>query len=99
MELLHRIRAFIMPTLLLLFAGSWVLTHFVSPYLLWAALPMTFLLAVAFYDRSQKQHSVMRNYPLLGRLRYLFESAGPSSTSTSSRATPAVGPSTATSAI
>lgn len=77
MELLHRIRAFIMPTLILFFAGSWALTHFVSEHFLWAAIPMTLLLAVACYDRFQNQHSVMRNYPLLGRLRYLFESAGP----------------------
>ena len=77
MELLHRIRAFIMPTLIFLFLGSWALAHFTSPYFRLASIPMTLLLAVAFYDRSQKSHSIMRNYPLLGRLRYLFESAGP----------------------
>lgn len=30
-----------------------------------------------FLDRSQKQHPVLRNYPLLGRMRYLFEKIGP----------------------
>jgi glutamate synthase (ferredoxin) len=28
-------------------------------------------------DRHQKQHAVLRNFPILGRLRYLFEHVGP----------------------
>jgi glutamate synthase (ferredoxin) len=28
-------------------------------------------------DRRQKQHAVLRNYPILGRLRYLLEHVGP----------------------
>ena len=28
-------------------------------------------------DRGQKQHAVLRNYPILGRLRYLLEHVGP----------------------
>ena len=28
-------------------------------------------------DRRQSQHAVLRNFPLLGRLRYLFEKIGP----------------------
>lgn len=27
-------------------------------------------------DVTQKKHSVLRNYPLIGRLRYLFEKQG-----------------------
>ncbi|WP_164667933.1 FMN-binding glutamate synthase family protein [Virgibacillus doumboii] len=30
-----------------------------------------------FIDRTQKQHPVLRNYPLIGRARYFFESIGP----------------------
>ena len=30
-----------------------------------------------FFDRKQRQHSILRSYPILGRLRYLFESVGP----------------------
>src|SRR5690606_5360867 len=30
-----------------------------------------------FFDRKQRQHSILRAYPILGRLRYLFESVGP----------------------
>lgn len=29
------------------------------------------------FDRKQKGHSVLRNYPLLGRIRYFFEHIGP----------------------
>lgn len=28
-------------------------------------------------DRTQKQHPVLRNYPVLGRIRYFFENIGP----------------------
>lgn len=30
-----------------------------------------------YIDRSQKQHPILRNYPVLGRVRYLFEQIGP----------------------
>lgn len=30
-----------------------------------------------FIDRRQKQHPVLRNYPVIGRARYLFETIGP----------------------
>lgn len=30
-----------------------------------------------FLDRRQKQHPILRNYPVLGRVRYLFEKIGP----------------------
>jgi len=30
-----------------------------------------------FSDRRQRQHAVLRNYPILGRLRYLLEHVGP----------------------
>ncbi|SUM34829.1 glutamate synthase [Staphylococcus gallinarum] len=30
-----------------------------------------------FKDKRQKQHSVLRNYPLLARVRYFFEKIGP----------------------
>ena len=46
-----------------------VLTMFLGPpvvlsYLYWR-------------DRHQTQHAVLRNFPILGRLRYLFEHVGP----------------------
>ncbi|MER2192437.1 MAG: FMN-binding glutamate synthase family protein [Solibacillus sp.] len=30
-----------------------------------------------FIDRNQKQHPILRNYPLIGRARYFFETIGP----------------------
>ena len=30
-----------------------------------------------FKDKRQTQHSVLRNYPLLARIRYFFEKVGP----------------------
>ncbi len=30
-----------------------------------------------FIDKRQKQHSILRNFPLLGRIRYVFEMMGP----------------------
>jgi len=33
--------------------------------------------AVALYDITQKRHAILRNFPLVGHLRFLLESAGP----------------------
>lgn len=35
------------------------------------------LLLIVFLDVNQKNHTLKRNFPLLGRLRYLAESLGP----------------------
>lgn len=35
------------------------------------------LIYMFFVDRTQKQHPVLRNYPLLGRVRYFLEKIGP----------------------
>ncbi|WP_430335028.1 FMN-binding glutamate synthase family protein [Rhodococcus sp. ACT016] len=44
----------------------------------WAlAVLLAFLFAVAVYDLLQRRHSVLRNYPVLGHLRYIFESIRP----------------------
>ena len=39
--------------------------------------PVLVLLGFYLRDRGQRQHSVLRNFPLLGRLRYLLEHIGP----------------------
>ncbi|KIL80235.1 FMN-binding glutamate synthase family protein [Bacillus badius] len=38
---------------------------------------IAFLIYMLAFDRSQKSHSILRNYPLLGRIRYFFEKIGP----------------------
>ncbi|MBL8603593.1 MAG: FMN-binding glutamate synthase family protein [Myxococcales bacterium] len=35
------------------------------------------LAAVAVYDRTQRAHAIMRNFPIVGRFRYWFERFGP----------------------
>ena len=40
-------------------------------------VPPLIFLYFYFFDRSQQQHSVLRNYPILGRVRYIFEQIGP----------------------
>src|SRR5690606_3181203 len=35
------------------------------------------MLMLALYDRLQKKHAVIRNYPVIGHLRYFFESIRP----------------------
>lgn len=40
-------------------------------------VPVLILLYLYVYDRQQKQHSVLRNYPILGKVRYFLEMIGP----------------------
>ena len=45
---------------------------------LWALVVIgAVLAAVVVYDVTQKRHTLLRNYPLIGHLRYLLESFGP----------------------
>lgn len=39
--------------------------------------PLLVLFYIMVVDRNQKQHSVLRNYPLLGKVRYFLEIVGP----------------------
>ncbi|WP_400192192.1 FMN-binding glutamate synthase family protein [Hymenobacter sp. B81] len=50
---------------------------FVYPPALWALLLVLPLHLAYWHNTRQKQHSILRNYPLLGSLRYLFESIRP----------------------
>lgn len=36
-----------------------------------------FLVVVAVYDVTQKKHTILRNFPVIGHLRYLVEAVGP----------------------
>lgn len=42
-----------------------------------ALVPTIALFIIALYDVSQIEHSIMRNFPILGRSRYFLESIGP----------------------
>lgn len=37
---------------------------------------VTFLIGLFLYDRYQKQHTILRNYPIVGHFRYFFEYLG-----------------------
>ena len=46
-------------------------------YYWWSVIPLVFVI-LAFYDSFiQDKHALLRNFPLLARLRYLFESVRP----------------------
>lgn len=44
--------------------------------IVFVVLPV-FILAIAAMDTFQKKHTIKKNYPVVGRLRYLFESVRP----------------------
>lgn len=46
-------------------------------WLLILALVVVFLVVVAVYDLLQTKHAILRNYPLIGHLRYMLEWMGP----------------------
>ena len=35
------------------------------------------LVLLGLYDYTQTKHSILRNYPIVGRMRFLLEDAGP----------------------
>jgi glutamate synthase domain-containing protein 2 len=41
------------------------------------AVPLAAIVGVAAYDLTQKKHALLRNFPVIGHLRYLLESIGP----------------------
>ena len=53
---------------LLVFAASFV--FYISS--LWSLIPLAFF-CLGIYDKLQKKHSILRNYPILGHIRYLIE--------------------------
>lgn len=48
-----------------------------SAWFFWGALIFGALGAVGIWDLCQKRHAVLRNYPVIGHFRYLFESIRP----------------------
>lgn len=38
---------------------------------------IVFLAYLLLFDRNQQRHAILRNYPVLGRMRYFFEKIGP----------------------
>ncbi|WP_159990274.1 FMN-binding glutamate synthase family protein [Pelistega ratti] len=44
---------------------------------LWLAIPCIILTGLGIYDMKQVRHSIRRNYPIIGNLRFLLESIRP----------------------
>ena len=76
-ELIHKLRSYVFPFILLLVIGSALLTYYVSFGFLWPLITFGALLLVCAYDLTQKRHNILRNYPLLGHLRFILEDVGP----------------------
>ena len=53
------------------------LTVLTSLVLLFISVPPILFLVWYIHDKGQSQHSILRNFPLLGRVRYLLEMLGP----------------------
>lgn len=76
MNILHQIRGWVIPgllglSILFLVLGMW------SPGLAWGVVITGPLLLLGLYDKRQTRHSILRNYPILGHLRFVLEGAGP----------------------
>jgi hypothetical protein len=52
------------------------ITILLIPFVTVFTIPPFVMLLLYFKDKNQKQHSVFRNFPLLGRVRYVFEMVG-----------------------
>jgi glutamate synthase domain-containing protein 2 len=77
MDLLHKIRGFIMPGLVLVAIAFGVLGYGVHPGFYLGLGLFGVLVIVGMYDMTQTRHSITRNYPVLGHMRFLLEGAGP----------------------
>ena len=76
--MIHQLRAFVVPALacgLLLAIGLAVVWS--SAVAAGVALVFGALLLLAAHDITQTSHSILRNYPVLGHLRFLLEDVGP----------------------
>ncbi|MHC5111831.1 MAG: FMN-binding glutamate synthase family protein [Planctomycetota bacterium] len=50
---------------------------FFWPGFLWIYILLAPLLLIGYYDLAQKRHAVIRNFPIIGRFRYLLEMIRP----------------------
>ncbi|WP_394436458.1 FMN-binding glutamate synthase family protein [Streptomyces sp. SGAir0957] len=58
-------------------AGGVLLALLASPWWWAAAGPLVAVALTGVYDLAQRRHSVLRNYPVLGHLRFLMEALRP----------------------
>ena len=58
----------------LFFLHAWEIDEFI--WLVISISAVIFLIALYIRDRTQKQHTILRNYPIIGHFRYMFEYLG-----------------------
>ena len=70
-----------MRRLFLIFAAIVVIIAIVGltvyPALLWSLIILLPLLAIGIHDYTQTKHAILRNFPIIGHIRYLLESIRP----------------------
>ena len=74
--MIHRIRGYVLPSFGLL-AFALLGLGFYSTGFWWGLIAVAPLLGLGIYDYFQPKHSVLRNYPILGHLRFALEDMGP----------------------
>ncbi len=77
MKKLISIRSVILLLLVLANAGIIVAGVFVHAAIIWWLLLATPLLIIAVRDVYQRDHAILRNFPVIGHLRYFFEAIRP----------------------
>jgi glutamate synthase domain-containing protein 2 len=74
--MMHKIRLVPFKVIVLL-CGLFLLLSFVNVHFLWFVTILLPLVALGLWDLKQPRHSLLRNYPIWGHLRYLIEAFGP----------------------
>ncbi|GAA3523673.1 FMN-binding glutamate synthase family protein [Amycolatopsis ultiminotia] len=74
---INAVRFGVVAVFVLLAAGAVVLAAVLSPWWWLLAGPVLALAVTGVHDLGQRRHSVLRNYPVLGHLRFLLESLRP----------------------
>lgn len=75
--MIHKARGYVLPIVIILTILFGALTAQVSPAFIYPTGILGALLLLGVYDLAQRKHSLLRNYPILGHLRFLLEDAGP----------------------
>src|SRR5215468_143008 len=75
--MIERIRTKVLWAVIVLAVLTVALSIVVSPWWWIAAAVFILLTLLGIYDYFQQRHSILRNYPLAGRMRFLLEGMGP----------------------
>src|SRR4026209_1322757 len=75
--MIERIRTKVLWAVIVLAVLVVLLAVLFSPWWLLAEIVLVPLVLLGIYDYFQPKHSILRNYPLAGRMRFLMEGMGP----------------------